>query len=164
MARAANQPSAVQMVKQFEKDVLRFFAFSAAIAVKMVKTKQVEQNLSRRKSLSFPRVPRLPRLPCFADSCGSTPLSLCTAIAEIVRKPRAFCGHWKSRSVWSASSLLALFDEAQAGKREQAPRIPNASRGSVAALPLCGHRVSAVYLHCGFRCGSVALGSLVVHF
>src|ERR1035437_2918440 len=29
-------------------------------------------------------------------------------------------------------------------KREQAPRTPNASRSSVAALARCGHRVSAV--------------------
>ena len=45
-------------------------------------------------------------------------------------------------SVWSARSLLPLWDVVCA-KREQAPRTPNASRSSVATLPLCGLGVRA---------------------
>jgi hypothetical protein len=48
-----------------------------------------------------------------------------------------------ARSVWSASSLLALSEGGGGSKREQAPRTPNASRGSsstaiLAACEQCG--------------------------
>ena len=64
-------------------------------------------------------------------------LRLCTAIVQIVCKPRGFLARAWSRSVWSARSLLPLSMTLDIRQREQAPRSPYASRGSVAALPHC---------------------------
>src|SRR5216684_8331747 len=63
--------------------------------------------------------------------------SLCSATAEIARKLRRFLALAQSRSVWSAWSLLPLWMTRGVRQRGQAPRTPNASRGSVAALPRC---------------------------
>ena len=63
---------------------------------------------------------------------------LCATIIRTCAVLRGFlAGAW-SGSVWSAWSLLPLSSVAGQRKREQAPRTPYASRGSVAALPLCG--------------------------
>src|SRR5207245_6469209 len=45
----------------------------------------------------------------------------------------------QARSVWSAWSLLPLPMAFDVQQREQAPRTPNASRDSIAALPRWAH-------------------------
>src|SRR5258708_38855785 len=56
-------------------------------------------------------------------------------MVEFASKPRRCLAPAQSRSVWSAWSLLPLSMTRGVRQREQAPRTPNAPRGSVAALP-----------------------------
>src|SRR5258708_27083788 len=60
--------------------------------------------------------------------------SRCTGMGHLRRRLRGFLLRAWSRSVWSAWSLLPLSMIHRVRQREQAPRTPNAPRGSVAAL------------------------------
>src|SRR6266852_2704880 len=79
----------------------------------------------------------------------------CTIMAEIARGLRTFLTPAWSRSVWSAWSLLPLSMTRAVRQREQAPRTPNASRDSVAALTrlvLCCHPSAfGIRISFGFR-------------
>src|SRR5207248_2223393 len=89
--------------------------------------------------------------------------TLCTAIAQLARKLRGnFVRARKSRSVWSAESLLPLSNAQGHRKREQALRTPYASRSSVAVSSLCAFRASAVEFAHLFIGGSAAPGLSVM--
>src|ERR1035437_6631153 len=70
---------------------------------------------------------------------------LCTAILQYARKLRRFL--WMNclaKRLECVQLAGAVVRHGAVRKREQAPRTPNASRSSLAALPRCVHRVSAV--------------------
>src|SRR6266496_2634310 len=108
--------------------------------------RRVGRNEWGRNSQSFGRFGRCCGQECpRSGSVAASPLGI--AIVQIVRKLRGFSGCAMSREAFGVRGACSRFRARLVIESAGKPgRTPNASRRSIAALPLCVYRVSVVDL------------------